>query len=119
MALRTCVTCGAADNPLGVLRFKKSRIDGKVYCANHSPESVGAEETSSASSEFQIYPSAGSLVVVNCPDCAGGMHRPHQKPCLTCSGYGAVRIPVGLLNVYRPRAVTSPEILMEEEQPRL
>lgn len=128
MAFRTCVKCGAADNPLGRLRFKKSRMDNKVYCENDLPEGssvahVGVEEQSSTPRASPAHTSAGSLVVVNCPDCAGGIHRPHQKPCLTCVGYGAVRIEPGMLNVYRPKLVKSeastPEILMEEEQPRL
>lgn len=117
MAHRTCVKCMAADNPLSRLRFQKSRVDGRLYCDNCLPDRVGAEPAS-APVVPGLRPSAG-LVVVNCPDCAGGVHRPHQKPCTTCAGYGAVRIESSMLNVYRPKAVTSsePEILMEEAPP--
>jgi hypothetical protein len=113
---RTCVKCQRADNPLGRLRFKKSRVDGKIYCENCLPDRVGAE-LDSAPSAPGLRPSAG-LVVIPCPDCAGGVHRPHQKPCTTCAGYAAVRIEAAMLNVYRPRAATSaPEILTEGAQP--
>jgi hypothetical protein len=118
MAHRTCTKCMAADNPLSRLRFQKSRVDGKLYCENCLPDRAGAE-LASAPSAPDFRPSAG-LVVVNCPDCAGGMHRPHQKPCTTCAGYGAVRMEASMLNVYRPKAVspsTEPVILMEEAPP--
>lgn len=124
MAFRTCATCGAGDNPLSSLRFKKSRVDGKVYCERHLPDlNVGGveEEPSAPSFAPSVRPSAG-YVVIDCPDCAGGVHRPHQKPCVTCSGYGAVRIEAAMLNVYRPRAASqpsAPEILVEDSPPRL
>jgi hypothetical protein len=116
---RTCVKCKKAENPLGRLRFKKSRLDGKVYCENCDP--VGQDVTvepvvhappASSSSSKPRPPSAG-LVVVNCPDCAGGVHRPHSKPCQGCAGYGAVRIEAAMLNVYRPKPIPAPELLTE------
>lgn len=124
MPLRTCAKCGAADNPLGRLRFTKSRFDGKVYCEVDLPDttmfskSAGTEEVASVPSTLASPASAGSMVVVNCPDCAGGVHRPHHKPCVTCSGYGSVRVQSNFLNVYRPpkpERITAPEILLEGE----
>jgi hypothetical protein len=111
---RMCVKCQKADNPLGRLRFKKSRVDGRIYCENCDPESTGAPAM--APSVFDSNTSAG-FVVIGCPDCAGGTHRPHQKPCVSCSGYGSVRIQANFLNVYRPRATSAPEILTEQAPP--
>jgi hypothetical protein len=109
---RTCVKCNAAENPLSRLRFKKSRVDGKIYCENCSNETVGESADQPTLSAPSLKPSAG-YVVVACPDCAGGTHRPHQKPCQACAGYGAVRIEANMLNVYRPRAISPPEVLTE------
>ena len=137
MPMRTCKTCGKAENPLGRLRFKKSRMDGQIYCENcaplqHSQEPAGRvpEELSTLQSVVpgqpealeipahpahvlpQHKPSAG-YVVVACPDCAGGVHRPRVKPCGGCAGYGAVRITANMLNVYRLKPTPAPEILTE------
>jgi hypothetical protein len=118
MATRLCVKCKAAENPLGRLRFKKSRVDGQVYCENCSPmtESIDTADEPEVTPVFAPpvrKPSAG-YVVIDCPDCAGGSHRPHQKPCSGCAGYGAVRIEAAMLNVYRPKPVKAPEILVED-----
>lgn len=117
MAHRVCQKCRAAENPLGRLRFKKSRVDGKVYCENCTPvtHSLDVAEAATPASPLRApdrKPSAG-YVVVGCPDCAGGVHRPHKKPCPGCAGYGSVRIEASMLNVYRPRAVPAPEYLVE------
>lgn len=113
---RMCSKCQAAVNPLSRLRFMKSRVDGRVYCENCLPDNQAAEANSAAFAP-SLKPSAG-YVVIDCPDCAGGVHRPHQKPCTTCAGYGAVRIEVGLLNVYRPKPITKTEpVVLTEEAP--
>jgi len=126
MAMRPCNKCESAENPLGRLRFSKSRVDGKIYCENCAPvvHSLGVESSReteelstlqpslSAPSSSMRPPSAG-LVVVECPDCAGGVHRPRVKPCQGCSGYGAVRIEAAMLNVYRPAKIKAPQILNE------
>lgn len=116
--MRTCIKCGAADNPLGKLRFKKY-LDGDIYCdrchpgriAEVPPALSGLEITSAGS------PSTGELVVMACPDCAGGMHRPHGKPCQGCMGLGSVRYPASALVVYTPKvtveAEPAPELLLE------
>ena len=128
MAGRTCKQCGKADNPIGRLRFKKSRVDGKIYCENctpvaHSIDNVGRvpeelttlESYSPASSVPSIprHKASAGYVVVACPDCSGGVHRPKNKPCKGCAGYGAVRLEASMLNVYRPTAVPAPSILTE------
>lgn len=115
MAMRTCKSCGKAENPLGSLRFKKSRVDGQIYCENCAPIQHSQEvapASPSASSIPQHKPSAG-YVVVACPDCAGGVHRPKSKPCVGCAGYGSVRIAASMLNVYRLQPTPAPEILTE------
>jgi len=120
MPMRMCNKCSQAENPLGRLRFKKSRVDGKVYCENcgpmeHSLDLPGDAEVlppRPALSSPSLRPSAG-YVVVDCPDCAGGVHRPRVKPCKGCAGYGAVRIDVAALNVYRPSPIKTPEVLTE------
>jgi len=107
-----------AENPLGRLRFKKSRVDGLIYCENcvpveHSLDNVERESLQgSAPSLPSLKPSAG-YVVVDCPDCAGGVHRPKVKPCRGCAGYGAVRIESAMLNVYRPSRIEAPQVLTE------
>lgn len=118
MAMRTCEKCSRAENPLSRLRFKKSRMDGKVYCENCLPSEVPdldvpEKEPTGSFSPPTRKPSAG-YVVVDCPDCAGGVHRPRQKPCRGCAGYGAVRIEASMLNVYRPSPIKAPEILTED-----
>lgn len=118
MAMRTCNKCGMAENPLGRLRFKKSRVDGLIYCENCEPveHSFDNEEREdlrgSAPSLPHLKPSAG-YVVVDCPDCAGGVHRPKIKPCRGCAGYGAVRIEAAMLNVYRPSKTEVLQVLIE------
>ena len=117
--MRTCAKCGKADNPLSPLRFAKSRVDGKVYCENCTPlkqsMDVPAVDLPTPSRSFK--PSAG-LVVIACPDCAGGVHRPKKKPCQGCAGYGAVRVEANILNVYHPAPVplkqTEPQLLLED-----
>jgi len=118
MASRVCAKCSRAENPLSRLRFKKSRIDGNVYCENCAPvdyslDAVAPEAQPSGAPAPLVKPSAG-YVVVDCPDCAGGVHRPNKKPCPGCAGYGSVRIEAAMLNVYRPSAVKAPEILTED-----
>lgn len=123
MAYRTCETCRKAENPLGKLKFKK-HLDGKVYCENCLPFSA---EVLSPVAERQASPSplpgtsAGSLVVIPCPDCLGqGRSKRHPQSviekCSACAGWGRVRIPENFLNVYRPKGakpVAKPEILNE------
>jgi len=116
--MRTCVNCGAADNPLGTLKFKR-HLGGDVYCercspdllAETSPPLVILEEPSAGSP-----PVTGELVVISCPDCAGGVHRPHGKPCSGCAGLGAVRYPASALVIYTPKVKTEPvaEVLLED-----
>ena len=120
MAMRTCNKCSQAENPLGRLRFKKSRVDGKIYCENCGPAEhsfdlpVDAEVLPNhpVLSSPSLQPSAG-YVVTACPDCAGGVHRPRVKPCGGCAGYGAVRIQASMLNVYRPSPIKEPQVLTE------
>ena len=123
MAHRTCSKCGAADNPLSRLRFRKSRIDRKIYCENCEsgtslPEPTGRvpEELSTLQSVRHFpdkKPSAG-LVVIACPTCAGGVHRPDEGNCESCAGYGSVRIEVAMLNVYSPPRVKARQVLTED-----
>jgi hypothetical protein len=125
--MRTCNTCGSAENPLGRLRFKKSRVDGETYCENcapltHSlddqprsrvPEELSTLQSSRPAPSSPMRPPSAGLVVVACPDCAGGVHRPRVKPCQGCAGYGAVRIEAAMLNVYRPAPIKAPSVLTE------
>ena len=106
---RTCAVCSRAENPLNPLRFRKW-LDGKVYCDDHTPAKV--EELTPASpvshSVGSPVSSAGSLIVIPCPDCLGqGRATRHPGPtvtrCASCAGYGRVRIPENFLNVYRPK----------------
>lgn len=115
---RMCSVCKRAENPIGRLRFKKSRLDGQVYCENCTPITHSLDIPQEGPDVVPVPPPVGlkasaGYVVIDCPGCAGGSHRPHQKPCGDCSGYGAVRISVNLLNVYRPKKIKAPEILTE------
>ena len=98
---RTCKKCGAADNPLGRLRFRK-HLDGKVYCENCIPKDRISGASSAPEPSELPGTSAASLVVIPCPLCRGMSHRPHGKRCESCSGYGSVRIPANFLNIYKP-----------------
>ena len=114
--MRVCEKCMAAENPLGRLRFKKSRVDGNVYCENCAPVEHSIDVADSQPSPAfppSLKPSAG-YVVIPCPDCAGGVHRPHGKPCDGCAGYGSVRIETAMLNVYRPSLAKIPCVLLED-----
>jgi len=112
--MRTCAKCGAAENPLGRLRFKKSQIDKKVYCEKCDPQGVtGAVETETAPLVLPSAQSSAGLVVIQCPKCRSIPRGMHPAPCETCSDYGSVRIPVNYLNVYRPGS-RKPEILTED-----
>lgn len=112
MAFRTCESCGKGENPIGKLRFKK--LHNLIYCENCLPEttkSVAEVPSSVTLSDFdKASTSAGSLLVIPCPECRGMSNKPHGKLCECCSGYGSVRIPSNFLNVYRPK-VPKPEIL--------
>jgi hypothetical protein len=117
MAYRLCETCRSAENPLGKLRFKK-HLDGKVYCENCIPFNweEAAPPPSQPSSPLPGT-SAGSLVVIPCPDCFGegrASRHPVNKNvrCEACVGYGAVRIPENFLKVYTPKGV-KPGVLTE------
>lgn len=116
--MRTCPVCGAAENPLGSLRFKKY-LDGLVYCERCHPSTGvvdGPLPLVGNPSAGSPPPSTGQLVVIPCPDCAGGVHRPKQKPCKGCAGLGSVRYPSNALVVYRPPSEPEPpelEILTE------
>ena len=103
--MRTCEVCGRADNPLSALKFKK-HVDGKIYCADHDPNSLDSALPRVAPNPVGLSPmasSAGSLVVIPCPECRGMSNKPHGKLCVGCAGYGSVRIPANNLVVYRPR----------------
>ena len=102
--MRVCVKCQAAENPIGRLRFKKF-LDGKVYCENCIPANVEElDPTPPKRSPSPMETSAGSLVVIPCPDCRGA---PAATPhCKACAGYGSVRIPPNFLPVYRPKQDT-------------
>jgi len=112
--VRTCAICGAADNPLGKLRFKKNRVDGKIYCARCDPELQEAAASAAPPSVRAVETSAGSLIVIPCPTCCGMSHRPHGKPCESCVGYGSVRVPANNLAVFNFPKETGPEILTED-----
>jgi hypothetical protein len=118
MAHRLCEVCKSAENPLGRLRFKK-HLDGKVYCEKClpvNPETLSPPDPVAlpASSFLPAQKaSAGSLVVIPCPDCRGMSHKPHGKTCESCVGYGSVRIPASSLNIYRLPGVKAPETLTE------
>jgi len=103
MPTRLCATCKAAENPIGRLRFRKY-LDGKVYCENCIPASVEVLDPTPPSkpSSSPMESSAGSLVVIRCPDCRG-----EAAGCEACVGYGAVRIPTNFLNIYKPKQNTS------------
>jgi len=100
MAMRTCAKCQAAENPLGRLRFKKNPQDRKVYCENCDPGSFSGQSSPPPSPLPGT--SAGSLVVIPCPDCRGMGPGLHGKECKGCSGYGSVRVAANFLNVYKP-----------------
>ena len=107
MPMRTCAKCGAAENPLGRLSFKKSLVDRKVYCEKCDPTSTASGPEVSGlvvdvSPAAVTRPSAGSMVVIQCPSCRSVPRGPTPASCTTCSDYGSVRIPVNHLNVYRP-----------------
>lgn len=103
--MRKCVKCGAAENPLGRLRFRK-HVDRKIYCENCLPAKMetGVSAPVAVSSALPAT-SAGSLVVIPCPCCRLMSNKPHGKLCEDCSGYGSVRIPVNFLNIYQPTDV--------------
>ena len=105
--MRTCATCGAADNPLGKLRFKKHH--GAIYCENHMPDGLdqALPEVASDPLPFGIEASAGSLVVIPCPECRLMSNKPHGRICQGCAGYGSVRIAANNLVVYRPKKETT------------
>ena len=109
MAMRLCAVCKSAENPLGRLRFKKF-LDGKVYCENCLPANVEVLDSTPPVEVSSSLPgtSAGSMVVIDCPDC----RTPKLGACEACSGYGSVRIPINFLNVYVPKGNT-PETLIE------
>jgi len=112
--MRTCEVCKAAENPIGRLRFRK-HFDGLVYCEHCIPGGSGHREVPAPSSiSSATSTSAGSLVVIPCPDCRGMSHKPHGNPCETCAGYGSVRIRENFLNEYRPRARPKPQQLTED-----
>ena len=119
MAMRLCETCRSAENPLGRLRFKK-HLDGKVYCENCLPfnvEDLPPVERQVASSPLPGT-SAGSLVVIPCPDCFGegrASRHPVNKnvSCEACHGYGSVRIAANFLAIYKPKGVPAPSVLTE------
>jgi hypothetical protein len=106
MAMRTCEKCRAAENPLGRLRFSKSRIDGKVYCENCSPEGqISAAAEVAAPPPVSAAPqSSAGLVVIPCPSCRSVPRGRVPSPCEDCADYGSVRIPANFLNVYRPQS---------------
>lgn len=111
MPMRTCAKCMAAENPIGRLRFKKF-LDGKVYCENCLPASVEVLDPTSPSPASSPLPgtSAGSFVVIPCPDCRGTV----APNCEGCAGYGSVRIPQNFLRVYVPKKnKPEPETLTE------
>jgi len=115
VAMRTCVTCKAAENPLGRLKFRK--FHGIVYCENCSP---GVVMTPPEPTSAPILPSplsgtsAGSFVVIPCPQCRSVPRGRVPASCDTCSDYGSVRIPVNFLNVYRPKPGSEPKVLLED-----
>jgi hypothetical protein len=108
MAMRTCAKCRAAENPIGRLRFKKY-LDGKVYCENCLPASVEVLDPTPPATVSSPLPgtSAGSFVVIPCPDCRGV-----TPNCEGCAGYGSVRIPQNFLRIYVPKK-NEPETLTE------
>ncbi len=112
MAHRVCETCRKAENPLGRLRFNK-HIDGIVYCEECLPvrvEVLDPTPPAYASSPLKGT-SAGSFVVIRCPDCRSSQLAAN---CDACANYGSVRIPANFLNVYRPKKNTPepPETLV-------
>lgn len=108
--MRTCVKCQAAENPIGRLRFKKY-LDGKVYCENCLPADVEVLTPRSPEVSSPLPgTSAGSFVVISCPDCRN-LPGPAAN-CEGCGGYGSVRIPQNFLRVYVPKKNT-PETLTE------
>lgn len=122
MSMRMCAKCSRAENPLARLRFKKSLVDGEVYCENCTPltHSIDDERRSEAPAfgltAPLLKPSAG-YVVIDCPKCAGGTPRgpiSNTVECFVCAGYGAVRIEAAMLNVYRPQTVNEPVVLTED-----
>jgi hypothetical protein len=110
MPMRTCTICKAAENPLGRLKFSKY-LDSKIYCANCIPGGGGRTPAPAPSISPQAS-SAGSLVVIPCPDCRGMGPGLHGTECKGCSGYGSVRIPANFLNVYKPQT-SKPQQLVE------
>jgi hypothetical protein len=112
--MRTCAKCGAAENPIGRLRFKK-HSDGGIYCENclQSVSILGAPESPVSHVETLPTPSSAGLIVIPCPTCRGLHPGNHGKTCQTCVGYGSVRIPASNLPVYRPPTEPAPEILTE------
>ena len=105
MGMRTCAKCGAAENPLGRLRFKKSALDRKVYCENCDPqggEPISTEVLVSPAPMSSATQSSAGLVVIPCPKCRTVPRGRVPADCETCSDYGSVRIPASYLNVYRP-----------------
>ena len=107
MPHRLCTTCKKAENPLNRLRFTK-HLDGKVYCENCLPVNVEVlSPTPPVGKRSSPLPgtSAGSFVVIPCPDCVGQGRAPQGNGvrCPACSGWARVRIPENFLNVYRPK----------------
>jgi hypothetical protein len=122
--MRTCNKCGAAENPLGKLRFKK-HVDRAIYCENCLPgldltqpilpPSRVEEEGGPA---YVVQEPASDYTVIVCPTCRGLHPGAHGKTCPTCVGYGAVRIRASVLPIYREPAEKSeqapaPQILTE------
>ena len=113
--MRTCTVCGRADNPLGKLRFRKQAAE--IYCEDHDPTSLDSALPPVASNPVGLSPmasSAGSLVVIPCPDCRGMSNKPHGKICTGCAGYGSVRVPSNNLVVYQPK-VPEPKVQLLTE----
>ena len=122
MPTRTCTICKSAENPLGRLRFKKF-LDGLVYCENCLPGHTEVLDPVSPVAASSPLPgtSAGSFVVIPCPDCFGqgreSRNPTHSnlKPCKACVGYGQVRVPENFLNIYLPKTnkPEGPQVLTE------
>jgi len=97
---RMCVRCGAGENP----RSNNQFIDGPegptcARCADRLSKSApGASPTSLAERVADAQNEV--LVVIRCPGCGGGQQAPH---CQHCAGFGAVRVPMNALPVYRPK----------------
>ena len=120
--MRTCKKCGAAENPLGKLRFKK-HVDREVYCENCLPSidltqpvlpPTREEEPGGPALVVQAPPS--DFVVITCPTCRGQHPGLHGNTCKSCVGYGSVRIRASVLPVYTEPAekvASAPQILTE------